>query len=48
MFKKIKQLFCKHERTVYANTDLVLQSDGSWITEHAWRCKNCGKVISGK
>lgn len=25
MFKIIRQLFCKHERTVHANTDLAAQ-----------------------
>lgn len=44
----VKRLLCKHGKTEYVSTDLVRQDDGSFITEHMWRCKNCGKLIEGK
>lgn len=45
MIKRIKRLFCKHKHTVHDHTDLVLQSDGSYKTEHHWKCRDCGKII---
>ena len=44
----IKRLLCKHEKTEYVSIDLTRQNDGSFITEHTWRCKDCGKLIRGK
>lgn len=44
----IKRMLCKHEKTEYVSTDLVRQNDGSFITEHTWGCKDCGKLIEGK
>jgi len=44
----IKRMLCKHDKTEYVSTDLVRQNDGSFITKHTWRCKNCGKLIEGK
>mgnify|MGYP007121411557 FL=1 len=44
----VKRLLCKHDKTEYVSTDLVRQNDGSFITEHMWKCKNCGKLIEGK
>lgn len=44
----VKRLLCKHDKTEYVSTDLVRQNDGSFITEHMWRCKNCGKLIKGR
>lgn len=48
MLKIIQRLFCRHDHTVHDHTDLVRQEDGSFKTKHYWRCKSCGKVISGK
>lgn len=45
MWRVIKRLFCKHEHLMYLRADLVKQSDGSWITQHAWKCKDCGKEL---
>nr|DAF56177.1 MAG TPA: hypothetical protein [Siphoviridae sp. ctL4w2] len=44
----IKRMLCKHDKTEYVSTDLVRQNDGSFITKHTWRCKNCGELIEGK
>lgn len=44
----IKKILCKHRKTEYVSTVLVRQNDGSFITEHTWRCKGCGKLIEGK
>ena len=44
----VKRLLCKHDKTEYVSTDLVRQNDGSFITEHTWRCKDCGKLIEGR
>ena len=43
MWRMIKRLFCKHKHTVHLRTELVKQSDGSWVTRHVWKCKDCGK-----
>lgn len=45
MLKMIKRLFCKHKYTVHLRAELVKQSDGSWITSHVWKCKDCGKEL---
>lgn len=44
----IKRMLCKHDKTEYVSTDLARQNDGSFITKHTWRCKNCGELIEGK
>nr|DAG05055.1 MAG TPA: zinc ribbon domain protein [Siphoviridae sp. ctuy39] len=43
----IKRLFCRHDHLEYSHSDLIKQSDGSWMTCHTWRCKKCGKKIKG-
>lgn len=45
MWRMIKMLFCKHKHTVHLRTELVKQSDGSWVTCHVWKCKDCGKEL---
>ena len=44
MIKILNRLF-KHEKVLPAGTILVKQEDGSWKTEHKWKCRKCGKVI---
>lgn len=44
----VKRLLCKHDKTEYVSTELVRQNDGSFITKHTWRCKNCGKLNEEK
>lgn len=45
MMKMIKRLFCRHKRTTHLYTYLERQKDGSWITNHVWKCMDCGKKI---
>lgn len=45
MIKFLKRLFCKHEKVAPYRTDLVKQDNGTWKTQHYWKCKKCGKII---
>ena len=45
MINLLNRLFCKHEKILPAGTILVKQEDGSWKTEHKWKC---GKVIKSE
>lgn len=45
MMKMIKRLFCKHKHVEPLYTYMEQQEDGSWITRHVWKCKDCGKEI---
>ena len=47
MFKWLKQLFCKHEKTCYMKSELVKVNDGTYVTQHIHMCKKCGKMIYG-
>lgn len=48
MIKRLKRLFCKHDKVIPCGCDLVRQDDGSWKTEHKWKCRKCGKVIANE
>ena len=48
MNNRIKRLFCRHKKTRYVRTELVKQSDGSWITRHVWKCAKCGKELENR
>lgn len=48
MIKILNRLFCKHEKVLPVGTILVKQEDGSWKTEHKWKCRKCGKVIKSE
>lgn len=43
MKKLLKRIFCKHKNKVYSRTFLDEFGDGSYITHHVWKCKDCGK-----
>ena len=48
MINVLKRLFCKHEKVLPAETILVKHDDGSWKTEHKWKCIKCGKEIKSE
>ena len=45
MIKLLNRLLCNYEKVFLAGTILVKQDDGSWKTEHKWKCRKCGKEI---
>ena len=48
MFKFLKQLLCRHEKTVWDHTDLLLQQGNRYKSQHFWKCVRCGKVFPSK
>jgi len=43
--KWFKRFNCDHRKQRHYNCELVLQPDGTWITQHTWECMRCGKKI---
>lgn len=45
MLKKLRQLFCRHRRTVHVKSELIKVEGNEFRTRHIWQCKKCGKII---
>lgn len=45
VFKWLKMLMCKHEKTTYCRTFLEKISPGEYKVHHVWKCEKCGKEI---